>query len=492
MSVEWALYREIRRMHLQEHLSARKIASRLGIDRKTVMKYCKGNTMPGARAAPSRSAPVRAAVEEWILEKLRENKDLPPKQRYSAHDIWLYLVRDRGLAPAESTVRRIVRELRDAHGEEFVPLRYEPGEAMMVDWGDNYAIIGGEKMSVSTFCAALPASGAVCGFAYPDKSTLSFVHGHISAYELLGGVARTAIYDNVRTATSSGHGKHAVKRAEHMRLEAHYGFESVFCNLAAGWEKSNVENAVAIIRSLAFVPIPRVKDYRELQAHITNQVLDYNMNHKIAGRANSIAHDLELEKARLMPLPMARIDPGVSTVAKVYPDQTVIYEGVRYSVPHGHVGHEVTLAVTPFEIEILRKGKLLWRHARSRHPGDDQYVFEHYLTALSRKPRAIDRALPIKGGVMPPQCREFLRLCDAKDAKRQLVDIMLLCPDYGRERLLIALDDANRTFNPSLSLVKYFLESGAHSLGTGGGFAIDHKDLSRYDKLLNGGEANEP
>jgi len=44
-----------------------------------------------------------------------------------------------------------------------------------------------------------------------------------------------------------GRSKNAVKQASFIRLEAHYGFEAVFCNVASGWEKSNVENAVATL-----------------------------------------------------------------------------------------------------------------------------------------------------------------------------------------------------------------------------------------------------
>ncbi|WP_242868895.1 IS21 family transposase [Desulfotomaculum copahuensis] len=157
----------------------------------------------------------------------------------------------------------------------FLPLEHEPGEAMQFDWGDMSAVIAGDKITVSVFCAVLPHSGALCAFVYPDKSTLSFLHGHIQAFEFFGGVARRCVYDNLKTAVKKGSGKNAVKQDSFIRLEAHYGFGAVFCNVAAGWEKSNVENAVAIIRRIAFTPMPRMDSYQSLQDHVTNRCLHY-------------------------------------------------------------------------------------------------------------------------------------------------------------------------------------------------------------------------
>jgi len=139
------------------------------------------------------------------------------------------------------------------------------------------------------------------------------------------------------------------------------------------------------------------------------------------------------------------------------------------------------LRVSPFELKVYYKGGLLYAHARQRINGTAQYVLDHYLEALSRKPRAIGQALPIAKGVMPPQCRAFLQLCAAADAKKQLVDVMLIARDVGAERVLRAMDDAIGTGRPSADLVRYYLYG---QQAPADAFEIKHNDLSDYDRLL--------
>ena len=254
-----------------------------------------------------------------------------------------------------------------------------------------------------------------------------------------------------------------------------------FCNRAAGWEKSNVENGVKITRNKAFTPIPRADDYAGLQKHISASLLKYNMAHKIEGRPRKIWDMFMEERAALIALPLSPYEVDETVQTKVKPDQTVRYDKIRYSVPHGHVGKSVTLRVSPFELKVYYRGNLLYAHKRERAGGKDQYILDHYLEAISRKPRAAGQALPIKKGDMPDQCRLFLKLCPAKDAERQLVDIMLLARDTGEERMLSALDDAINTGNPTAELVRYFLYGQQMPADA---FTIKHSDLSAYDSLI--------
>lgn len=490
MAIDWELYRKIRQLYLVEKLSQRSIARILSVSRNTIRKYCKGAVLPDMRNQPGREAHLRKAVEKDILRLLEENKTLPRKERRNAVDIWEYLTREKGFAIAGSTVRRYVRELRDNHPEVYLPLEHEPGDSIQFDWGDMTAFIGEIRTSVSVFCAVLPYSGMPCAFVYPDKSTLSFLYGHIQAFEYFGGVSRRCIYDNLRTAVKSGSGKDAVKQDAFKRIEAHYGFEAVFCNAYSGHEKGSIENIVAIVRNIAFIPAPRVSNYEELQAHVTNRCLAYAKNNAIRGEKHSIYHFFEAEQKALLPLPQVAMDPGFTTTALVHPDLTVIHEGIRYSVPRHFVGKEVTLRLSPFHLSVYYQGKEIWKHPRMFKKQEDQYVLEHYLDILERKPRAMDQAIPLTRGIMPEPCKQFLRLCHEKDAKKQLVDILLLGRQVERSRLLWALEQANNTLNPNLALVRFFLDADL-SKGPEDIITVQHKGLSAYDRLIKGGENRE-
>ena len=483
MPIDLTKYGDIRRMSLQG-MSGREIARILKSGRNTVEKYKDGEFLPVKYKITKRRAPIREAVEEDILRILRDNATLPRKERMTAHDIFIWLVSEKRIAVSEGHIRKIVQELRDAAGEEFLPLAHEPGEATQIDWGDMSAYIDGVKTVVSVFVAALPYSCALCAFVYPDQTALSFADGHARTMAFWKGATKKCLYDNLRTAVKSGWGKNAVKQESFKRVEAHYGFDAVFCNRAAGWEKSNAENGVDIIRTIAFTPVPHVDSFSALQAHLDASVYTYIKTHKVKGHTNSILVDFENERGALRPLPKTPLDICDTHKSRVRPDQTVVFGGVRYSVPHGFVGRDVSLRVSPYNVEIYWRGELLHKHDKINIKGRDQYVLDHYLDALSKKPRAVEQAVPLARGVMPPQCSEFLRLCPGTDAKRQLVDILLDGRGFGRERTLNAIDAANKTGSPTFQLVQYYLAEQASKPYDS--FEIVQRDLSAYDSLIKG------
>ena len=478
---KWETYGKIRAMHVNG-VSDRQIAKALGVGRKTVRKYRGGAVTPDDRVTVQRKAPLRDAVEGEITHMLVENASLPRKQRMSATDMWKRLVSDYGIAISAVHARRLVREIRDAHSDEFIPLMHEIGDCVQIDWLEDVVVfIDGIRSIVQVLVFALPYSGAVCSFVYPDRTMLCFLHGHVKFFEWVRGVVRRCTYDNLKTAVLSGSGKNAVTQNEFKRIERHYAFVAEFCNRASGWEKSNAENGVKITRNEAFTPIPRVKDFDDLQKHISACLLKYNMTHKIQDRPKKIWDMFLEEQATLAPLPLSPFEVDETVNTKVYPDQTVRYNKVRYSVPHGYVGKKVTVRVSPFELKVYSKGELLHTHKRQRINGGDQYVLDHYLESLSRKPRAAGQALPIKKGVMPPEFRAFLALCPDTDANKQLVDIMLLARDLDRDRVLSALGDAISTGKPTAEMVRYYLYGQQMPVDS---FVIEHCDLSLYDELM--------
>ena len=483
MPDKWERYGIIRALHVNG-VSDRQIAKVLSAGRNTVAKYSDGATTPDDRIAVPRKAPLREAVEGEIERMLGENVLLPRKQRLSAKDMWEFLVSERGIAISEPHVRRLVREIRDAHGDEFIPLLHEMGDSVQVDWlEDVIAFLDGIRMVVQALVFALPYSGAVCSFVYPDRTTLCFLHGHVKFFEWLMGVVKRCTYDNLRTAVLSGSGKNAATQEDFVKIARHYSFVPEFCNRASGWEKSNAENGVKITRNKAFTPIPHVKDFEDLQNHVSAKLLQYNMTHKIEGSPKKIWDLFLEERSALAPLPLSAFEVDETVGTKVRHDQAVIYNKVRYSVPHGYVGKKVTLRVSPFKLKIYYRGELLYTHDRQREGGDDQFILDHYIEALSRKPRAAGQALPIARGVMPAGCRAFLELCPSPDANRQLVDVMLLAREVGEDRVLAALDDAIIAGKPTAELVRYYLYGQQMPDDA---FVIEHCDLADYDRLIRG------
>ena len=123
-------YRMIRRLYTVEGLSQRQIAKLLGVSRPTVKKYCEGSHMPGERKEYQISKdPLRLTLESEIIRIINENKDAPKKQKLNSKVIWEMLLKS-GYTIGESTIRKYIQEMRIDKPEIFVPLEFEPGEAM--------------------------------------------------------------------------------------------------------------------------------------------------------------------------------------------------------------------------------------------------------------------------------------------------------------------------------------------------------------------------
>ena len=195
MAIELGLYKRIRQLYNEGH-SQRHIARILRCSRKIIKKYCQGEVLHDALGtAPSKiDPPLHLALEKELLTMLSENKTLPRKQQRTAKTMWQEL-KKKGFTVGESTIRRYVRNLVQKHPEAFVPLYFEPGEAMQVDWGDAKAWVNGVNTGVSVFVTILPYSYGLYASVFPDKTNPSFFTGHVNSFEFFGGVPRRCIYD---------------------------------------------------------------------------------------------------------------------------------------------------------------------------------------------------------------------------------------------------------------------------------------------------------
>ena len=300
------VYKEIRRLQLEGVTSQRTAAKQLGISRNTVKKYWEGNAVPWDRKAYSRDAAVMTPdVVQFISACLDEDeRERVKKQRHTARRIYQRLVEECGFSGSESSVRNLVHDMRAARRETkaFVPLKFAPGEAVQIDWGEATVYVGGEKQVINLFCARLCHSCAPYVLAYKRQNLESFLDAIIHTFQYYGGVPRRVIFDNARVAVKSGFGAHAAAQDDYKQLSAHYGFEPVFCNPASGNEKGLVENLVGYIRRNVCVPLPRVKNLEELNGKLLEKCVQY-LEHQIDGRPSPGGVILEEDRQCLQTMP---------------------------------------------------------------------------------------------------------------------------------------------------------------------------------------------
>ena len=391
------VYKEIRRLQLEGVTSQRRAAALLGISRNTVKKYWEGNAVPWERQTYEREAAVLTPEVVRFIENCLEAdaQERVRKQHHTARRIYNRLVEECGFTGSESSIRKAVHKLRAQRGavETYVPLRFVPGSAMQVDWGEAAIYLGGQRMAVNLFCARLCFSCAPFVIAYERQNLESFLDALTRAIQFFGGVPRQVIFDNARVAVKSGFGAHAVAQEDYAQFAAHYGFEPVFCNPASGNEKGLVENLVGYIRRNVCVPLPRVRSLEELNAKLLEQCAKYQ-THRVDNKPASVGEMLTEERQELHAIPRYTLD----TSKKFYPTvgryATVIVETNQYSVPCGYRGQSTTVKAYPNHIEIWINGSLVASHKRLYGRKEESLDLKHYLPMLGLCKRHIVRIKP--------------------------------------------------------------------------------------------------
>lgn len=418
------IYKQIRKMRLNG-MSQRQIAATLHISRNTVKKYWDGDSVPWERKDYSREASVLTEdVVAFVRRCLDEDAQCKfRKQRHTAKRIYDRLVAERGFTGGETTVRRLVKELREKSQEAFVPLIFPAGDALQIDWGEATVYLSGVKTTVNLFCARLCYSGAPVVLAYRRQNEESFLDALVQAFQYFGGVPKRVIFDNGEVAVKDGFGAHARKQAGYAALAAHYGFEAVFCNPASGNEKGLVEGLVGYIRRNVCVPLPKAESMEDLNRMLQEKCLKY-LSHQIRGKESSVGEMLTREREKLYPLPGYPFDPCKRVTGRVDRFCTVRFDTNNYSVPAAYCGREVSVKAGPETVSIYFEGQCIAQHWRCLDRKQNIYKLEHYLPLLEKKGRAIFYARPVQE-TLPGYFLNWLQ--EQNLSPKELVEILSRC-----------------------------------------------------------------
>ena len=418
-------------MQLEGVTSQRGAAKRLGISRNTVKKYWEGDNVPRDHKPYNRDATVMTPEVVQFIKGCLDEDDANgiKKQRHTARRIYQRLVEEHGFSGSESSVRNLVHELRAERkiSQVYIPLRFAPGDAVQIDWGEATVFMNGEKEKINLFCARLCHSCAPYVIAYKRQNLESFLDAIIHAFQYFGGVPGRVIFDNARVAVKSGFGAQAAAQDDYSQLAAHYGFQPVFCNPASGNEKGLVENLVGYIRRNVCVPLPRVKNLEELNAKLLAKCTQY-LNHQVEGRPARVGVMLDEDRTALRPMP--RYTPDIAK--KVYPTvsrySTVLFETNHYSVPCKYRGKSTTVKAYPNHVEIWIEGSMVARHDRLFGRKEESLDMQHYLPILAQKGRAIRYARPVQNAV-PAEFIDWLE-CQELTSK-EIVEMLSQCLEVG-------------------------------------------------------------
>lgn len=483
--IEVDLYARIRTLYTEGE-SQRSIAKRLGISRQTVKKYCEGSTHPEIRKSYSRPPDVITdEVKAYLLSCFQQDREENlKKQKHTAKRIYDRLVSEKGFAGSYSTIREAVRLLRAEHSvpaQADIPLEYEPGDAIQIDWGEATAYFDGTKTKFNFFCGRLCYSCDIFVQAFYSQNLESFLEAQQRMFDYFKGIPKRLIFDNAKVAVREGFGLHAKPTKGYQSFAAHYAFKTDFCNIASGNEKGLVENLVGFARRNFMVPVPRVENLEELNRKLLDDCMQYRRTHKVKSRSQSVQIAYEEEWKFMKQIPSYRFDTSRTITPSVGDYSTVRFDKNNYSVPVRCLRKTVTVKGYANEVCIFHEGEIIATYDRMYGSGKTSYRLEHYLDLLERKPRSVFQAKPVRANVTK-ELLDWGKLLPGGNA--EMVKLLRLCGDYGETRILSIKDQLPPNIIPSVDMIR----SQLHEIPESNVVYLQHEidiyptDLRKYDE----------
>lgn len=441
---------QIRRAVLVEGKSQRQVARETGHSRNTIRKMLENGEAPRYRQKRPRSSPVlgpfKAILDAWIAEDEKK----PKKKRRTARRMYTLLRGEEyGYCGAESTLRAYVGRVRKRLRKQvYLPLDYEPGEVGQVDFGEAEVVIAGEQVTAQLLLVWLGYSGSTFVKAYPGQTQEIFFDGMASSFEFFGGVPQELWFDNLKAAVNKI--LKGIKREEQeafIAFRSHHLFAAEFCNLQAGWEKGGVEGRVGYSRRNWLIPLMEFASWEALNDYLREQC-EAEFSRRMRGRRETIGARLVVEREHFLPLPQQRY-PCCKTVP-VQPNHLslVSYDTNRYSVPVEHAHEKLLLRAFPDRVEIALGEETLAVHLRCWEREQDVLDAQHYLSLLARRPRAFERAKPLKAwrqqwpAVFDRYWEALKAHHPGQRGTKIFIQVLQLCQDYSEETLAGALHQA--------------------------------------------------
>jgi transposase len=425
---------EIRRLYYGEHWKVGTIAAALGVHHETVRAAIVNDTQGVRRGT------CRATQLDPYLPFLRDTLAQYPRLRATR---LFEMVKGRGYPGSVVQLRRAVRLIRPAAtATVYRRLTTLAGEEAQVDWGAFGSIrVGRGVRPLSGFVMVLAYSRAIFALFTVDQTLESFLRGHVEAFQTWPGVARTLVYDNLRSAVLERAGTAIRFHPRLLELAGHYHFAPRPCTPYRANEKGKVERQIQYVRhaffaARTFADVDDLNDqFRRWRDEIAHQRPHPEQ------RPRTIADVLAEEQPRLLPLPAHPLETDMMRTVVSGKTPYVRFDRNSYSIPHTHVRRPLTLLASPTIVRVVTGTEEIARHPRSYDTGQiiEQAAHVAGLIAATRQDNpstARDRlrlAVPIATTLLD-------RLAARGESLRyQIVRLLALLDDYGPQELGAAM-----------------------------------------------------
>jgi transposase len=469
---------KIRRLFFAEHWKVGTISAELGIHHDAVHNAIESRSFlaPALRARALMLDPYR----EFIHVTLEKH---PRLRATRLHE----MIRDRGYQGSVWPIRRFVARMRPSRHEAFLRLSVLPGEQAQVDWASfGSIIVGRAKRGLSCFLMVLSWSRALFARFYLDQTTESFMRGHLAAFDAFGGVPRTILYDNLKSAVLEREGDAIRFHPTLLELAGHYRFLPKPVAPARGNEKGRVERAIRYVRD-SFFAAREWSDLADLNAQALawcdGQASDRPCPED---RSRSVREVFADEEPRLLALPDDEFPTDEREDVEIGKTPYARFDLNDYSLPHRYTRCTLTVVASIDTVRVLDGLETIAMHPRSWDRGKQLEIPEHIqdLQTFKRKGRehrTLDRLHHVA-----PHSQKLLNLVAERGGNIGSLTrrLSLLLERFTAAELDDAIARALAQGTPHLGAIRQLLDKARSDRGEPPPVRLPLPDDPRLDRLV--------
>ena len=411
----------------------------------------------------------------------------------------------RGYTGCESHFRALIAEIRPRPAAEaFLRLQTLPGEQSQVDWGTCglWPVEGGQR-KLSVFAMVLSYSRMNYVRFSLDEQMGTWLAAHNEAFAYFGGVPRTALYDNLKSAVLERVGRAKRFHPTMLDLAAWYRFEAYPVNLARGNEKGRVESGVKYVKN-SFMPEIRASGLVGISLdELNDRALQWCVQtggNRPWKRSTSFRVSAAYEKERpyLTPLPNEPFQAATEIAVRVGKTPYFRFDRNEYSVPHTAVRRTLLVRADSHLVRVFDGAEEVAEHPRNWGIHQLEENPEHVARLKEVKRKAQHHARQDRLMRLVPRTEDFLLEMSTRNRRlhRAVKQLEEMLDTYGTDELRIAIDEVLEAGTPSTASVQLILDRRQHQACQSPKLAIElpdeakirdivvkHHDLDKYDAL---------
>jgi len=442
--------------------SIRRIAEDLDLARQTVRDAIRRWQAERTEASPAPTVPPhRSSLLDAHDDAIRQLL-----QRYPDITVTRLLeeLRAKGFTGQYTILRLRVKQLRPRPTREPV-VRFETsmGSQAQMDYSTYDLDFTGEgRRRVHLFSYILSFSRRQYLHFVETQDLPTTLREHIRAFEYLGGVARTCLYDNMKVVVLRHGDEGPIYNPKFLAFATHYGYTPWACRVRRSQTKGKVERHFHYVETnlLNGRTFSSLEHLNAVTARWLAEVADVRIHRETQTRP--IDRHAE-EQPHLIPLPATPYAVDAVDYRVVNVEGFIVYRQNSYSVPWRHIGQALPVRVSATELIVYGpKVEELARH-RLVPRGQTGQRIEQKTHRPAADPHEQQALLRERFAELGPLAGRFLDglIRDQRYGNQQAFKILALQSTYARADLLAALERAVRFGAFSLNAIERILAAQA-------------------------------